>query len=346
MEQLLFAQRFPFSKAAKGIIAGENLSLEALPELVIERAEIMARHALSGKKYSFDLRSTDLLLQELLAFPVAKILVSFTANPVLYKRLASLVADSAYSFLKNSKDKGKIAVSLATDLGLSFDFPQNKAFFVSLPLNEFLSVPLNDDSLKLVNQFASKGLVFLDINGFSRFLREKSYSLVLSSLPVPVEGIPKNLKSLGQNLKLASKQREQKLFKEAFKGRVAPDAFPPCIAQMYGQLASGQKLAHMANFTLATFLNNIGMPQPQILALFKKSPNFKERIAGYQLDRIAKQNYTPPSCEKIRGYALCPDPNCKRRHPLSHYRWHLRKNQKQKPQQTESQANKESQQQK
>jgi len=76
----------------------------------------------------------------------------------------------------------------------------------------------------------------------------------------------------------------------------------------------------MANFTLATFLNSIGMPKARILELFKKSPNFSERIASYQLDRIAKQNYAPPSCDKIRSYGLCPNKDCPARHPLSFYR--------------------------
>jgi hypothetical protein len=94
---------------------------------------------------------------------------------------------------------------------------------------------------------------------------------------------------------------------------------------MYSQLSAGNKLPHLANFTLATFLNSIGMPKARVLELFKKSPNFNERIASYQLDRIAKQDYSPPGCDKIRSYGLCPSKACPAKHPLSFYRRQARK---------------------
>lgn len=327
-QQLLFAQHFPFSNAAKKIVGNENLSLAELPLPVVERAELMVQHAFSGKKYSFELSQSELLLQEILAFPVAKIIVSVAGYPRLYRRFSAMVADSTYAFLGREKDKKEAAIYLASDLNMQFDFSENKAFFISMPLQQFLSIPFEDSSLKLVNQFVSNGNVFLDLNDFSRFLREKALSIVLSSLPVPTKGIPKRLQSIANKLKTASRQREKKLFTEAFKGRVSPDSFPPCIASMYDQLASGQKLAHMANFTLAAFLNSIGMPKQQIIALFKRSSNFKERIASYQIDRISKQKYVPPSCEKIRSYGFCPNTSCNVKHPLSFYRRQLRKQSK------------------
>ena len=320
LQGLLFAQHFPFTEAARKIVLEENPSLENLPEPLLERAELMARHAFSGKKYAFELHSADLLLQEILAFPIAKIIISFAGEPRLCRAFASMVADSAFFFLNSEKDKGKAAIELASELSLKFDFPDSKAFFASMPLAQYLSVPLQDDSLKLVNQFVSHGNVFLDLNGFCRFLREKSFSTVFSSLPVPLKGLPKRLEGFGKSLKAEAKAREQKIFGEAFRGSVAPEAFPPCIASMYSRLSAGNKLPHMANFTLATFLNSIGMPKARILELFKKSPNFSERIASYQLDRIAKQNYAPPSCDKIRSYGLCPSKDCPARHPLSFYR--------------------------
>ncbi len=320
VEQLLFAQHFPFSNAARKIVAEENPSLEELPREVLQRAELMAEHAFFGKKYSFELHSSDLLLQEILAFPVAKIIVSFAGQPSLFKKFSALVADSAFDFLLSSKDKPKAAVALANDFGLKFDFSEKRDFFVSMPLQDFLEAKPSEGSLKLVNQLVVNGRVFLDLNGFCRFLREKSFEAVSKTLPVPVKGLPKNLELVGKRLKASAKKREQRLFKEAFSGKVAPDSFPPCVAQLYSTLASGQKLPHMANFSLAAFLNSVGMPKAQILALFKKSSNFKERIASYQLDRIVKQNYAPPSCEKMKEYGFCQSTDCRVRHPLSFYR--------------------------
>jgi DNA primase large subunit len=331
LEQLAFAQHFPFTSSAKKIVAEQSLSLEELPEPLIERAATLARSAFFGKSYAFELHSTDLLLQELLAFPVAKIIVSAVNDPVLMQRFSAMIADSAYNFLKNEKNAQQAAIALATDLGIKFDFPEEKQFLVSMPLQEFLGIPFRDNSLKLVNQFVSHGIVFLDLNGFCRFLREKSFATVLSSLPVPTKGLPKRLLSAAGSLKSETRALNEKLFQEAFLGKVAPEAFPECMASMYSRLAAGQKISHMGNFSLATFLNRIGMPKQQILALFKKAPNFNEKIASYQVSRIAKQNYTPPSCEKIRSYGLCPNPNCKTRHPLSFYKMAIKAKQAQKP---------------
>jgi len=324
LEQLVFAQRFPFTNAARKIVLEQNLSLQELPEPVIERAELMARHAFSGKEYVFEVRASDLLMQEILAFPVAKIIVSIVGEPGLYRAFSSMVSGFVYHYLSSEREQGKIALSLASELGIQVDFPEQKSFFVSLPLKDFLSVPINEDPLKLVNQFVNNGLVFLDLNSFQKYLRQKCLEAVLSSLPVPTRGIPKRLQGIAMQLKQASREREQRLFSQAFKGRVAPEAFPDCIASMYGQLASGQKLPHMANFTLATFLNSIGMPKQNIMALFKKAPNFSERTSSYQVDRIAKQNYSPPSCEKIRAYGYCPNQGCRAKHPLSLYRARMR----------------------
>ena len=331
LEQLAFAMHFPFTPAAKRIVAEQSLSLEELPEPVVERGIALARNAFFGKSSAFELHSADLLLQELLAFPVAKIIVSAVNDPALTQRFSAMVAVSAYNFLKNEKNRQQIAIALAAEFGIKIDFPEEKRFFVSMPLQEFLGIPFRDNNLKLVNQFVSHGIVFLDLNGFSRFLKEKSFATVFSSLPVQVKGIPKRLLSAAAGLKSETRALNEKIFHEAFSGNVAPDAFPECMSSMYTRLAAGQKISHMGNFSLATFLNSIGMQRQQILALFKKAPNFSERIASYQINRIAKQNYTPPSCEKIRSYGLCPNPNCGSRHPLSFYKRALKAKQAAKP---------------
>lgn len=315
---------FPFTVSAKKIVAEQGLSLENLPEPVVERGIALAGNAFSGKNRQFELRSADLLLQEILAFPVAKIIVSAVNDPVLFQRLSAMFADSAYNFLKGEKNAKQTAISLAADLGIKLDFPEEKNFFVSMPLQDFLGIPFRDNNFKLVNQFVSQGTVFLDLNGFCRFLKEKSFAAVFSSLPVPTKGIPKRLLSAAATLKSEARALNERLFQQAFSGNVAPEAFPECMSSMYSRLAAGQKISHMGNFSLAAFLNSIGMQKQQILELFKKAPNYNERIASYQINRIARQNYTPPSCEKIRSYGLCPNPNCGSKHPLSFYKRAMR----------------------
>ena len=324
MEQLLFAQRFPFTKAAKGIVEEEGVSLEQLPEAVIERAVLMVEHAAAGKKYAFEARNSELLLQETLAFPVAKIFVSFAKDRILYERFALLFSEAAFRYLNSEKDKGKAAVALGTELSLHFDFGAEAGFLVSVPLLEFLGIRFSDPLLKLVNQSVSRGKVFLDLNGFTRFLKAVVFERILSSLPVPVDGLPKNLADVALRFRQNLRAKQIKQFREVFKGKVNADAFPACVASMYSQLLEGKNVPHMARFILASFLNRVGMPKEQITALFKKAPNFKENVTRYQVDRIVKQNYTPASCDKIRAYGYCPNADCNVRNPLSFYRRRLK----------------------
>lgn len=323
MQQLLFAQQFPYTGAARKVVEAGNLSLEKLPEQVVERAVLMVEHAASGKKYALELHNTELLQQEILAFPVAKILVSFVRDDALYGRFASLFADSTLHYLNASKDTKEAAIALAGELGLRVDFAEGN-FLVSLPLLEFLGARFSDQQLKLVNQHLEKGRVFLDLNGLTRFLQALVFARLLSSLPVPVEGLPKLLVERGQKLQQVFREKRKKQFQGVFRGKVNADAFPPCVASMYSQLLEGKNVPHMGRFILASFLNRVGMPKQQMLELFKKAPNFSARVTAYQLDRIVKQNYTPASCTKIRTYGLCTNPDCNVKNPLGFYRRRLR----------------------
>lgn len=327
MQQLLFAQRFPFSEAAKRIVAQQNLSLSELPEAVVERAAAMVEHAIAGERYVFSVRNSDLLLQEVLAFPVAKILVSFLKDEKVNERFALLFAEAVLNYLNSEREVQETAVALASDLQLQFDIAELQPFSVSVPLQRFLGIRFNDPLLKLVNQSVSGGKVFLDLNGFARFLKALVFEKIAASLPVSTSGIPKNLEAVAFRFRQNFREKQSRQIQFVFTGKAQPNAFPPCMNSLYEQLLSGQKLQHMARFYLASFLNRVAVPKQQILEAFKKSPDFKEKISSYQIDRIVKQNYTPPSCDKIRAAGFCPNADCNVRHPLSFYRRQLRKGQ-------------------
>ena len=325
VEQLVFAQHFPFTEAARRIVTDQKVSLDKLPPDVVQRAELMVEHAVSGKKYVFNVKNSELLLKEILAFPVAKILVSFAEDHSLYAKFAGLFSDAALNYLNNAKDTKEEAVALASELGLNIDFVSESGNMISVKLLDFLKVRFSDQMLKLVNQSVSNGKVFLDINGFTRFLRAVVFEKIITSLPVQVSGLPTNLNSKASAFKHEVKEKQRKRFEFAFKGKTDANAFPPCIASMYSELLEGKNIPHMARFILASFLNRIGMPKEQIMLLFKKAPNFNERITRYQVDRLVKQNYTPASCAKIRSYTYCPNTDCKVKHPLSYYERAMKK---------------------
>ncbi|MBN2067619.1 MAG: hypothetical protein JW744_04080 [Candidatus Diapherotrites archaeon] len=325
MQQLLFAQHFPFTNTARKIVEEQNLSLDDLPSPVVERAALMVEHAASGNDYNLVLRNSDLLMQELLAFPVAKILISFLRDDAMYRKFSSMFADAALHYLNTSEDSKEAMVELASDLKLAFNFADEAGSIVSISIFDFLTVKSFDPMLKLVNQSVSKGSVFLDLNGFARFLRALAFEKIRASLPVPTGQLPKSLQKAALRFRQNFGEKQAKRIEFTFKGNARPDAFPGCMAFLYSELLQGKRLPHMARFYLASFLNRVGMPKEQIMLAFKKSPDFKEKIASYQIDKIVKQNYTPASCDKVRAAGYCPNSDCNVRNPLSYYRRQLKK---------------------
>ena len=323
LEQLRFAQRFPFSSQAKRILKDQGLSLNDVSEETMNRATIMIGRAFKGKEYTLSINSTDLLEQEIAAFPIAKILVSFMGEG-MHKSFASTIARSTFFYLEKDADKKQLSLDLAKDLGVEAEVLEQNGFFVSLSLPHFLAIQFKDPALKLVNQYLESGRVRLNINLFCRFLAETVFVRVLSSLPVETKSLPSSFKELAKNLSGELNKEQQRDFNFKFEGKLNPNAFPQCMASMYQKQIDGESLPHMARFFLAAFLNSIGMPKPQITEAFMKSPNYDEKIAGYQIDRIISQKYSPPSCDKVRDYGFCPDAGCRVKHPLSFYRRALR----------------------
>ena len=318
-----FAQRYPFSLQAKHFLKNNNLSLENIPEEIIARAEAMVSSAAKGKEYALVINSSELLLQEIMAFPISKILVSLQKDSFLNEKFAWMLSKNFLEYLDLEKNKKQAALELAEQLGIKFDF-LGKEFFVSLALKEFLGIEFKAPALKLVNQAVSQGKIFLSEQAFYRFLSEIVFIKALDSLPVPTDGLPQLLKNSGQRLQQQLSARAKKEFEFKFSGKLNPNLFPSCMQSMYNDLLEGKNLPHMARFYISTFLHTIGLPQEQIINMFRKTPNFSEKMTRYQIRRIAGQKLAVASCSKIKEHSLCPDAGCGTKHPLIFYRKQLR----------------------
>lgn len=322
-QELVFAQRFPFSNAAKKVLQRHSFELEKTPEPVIKRAALMINAAAKGKEYRQEHleNSPELLLQEIQAFPIAKILVSAVNRFDLFDRLAESVSKATFFYLTNEKKQREVLLELASDLGVEFEVHDGENFFCRIPVSAFLKAGFKEDFMKLVNQPIERGMVFLAENDFARFLSETAAEKTRQSLPVDLKHVPAGLLRVGQQLKEQLVFREQKAFSFAALGSVNPNAFPPCMAKLYQELLEGKNVNHPGRFNAATFLVAVGMPTAQIVELFKKTPNFDEKITRYQVERIAgkgKAKYSPSSCAKMRSYNLCVA-NCPVSHPLQFY---------------------------
>jgi len=100
-------------------------------------------------------------------------------------------------------------------------------------------------------------------------------------------------------------------------------AYPPCIKTLINSLISGENLSHHQRFAVASFLVNIGANIDAVLDLFKRSPDFNERVARYQIEHIAglrgsKKRYLPYNCVTMRSLGLCVG-DCGVKNPLTYY---------------------------
>lgn len=327
LEKLVFAQKYPFSSTAKDCIKKLDLSLNDLPKEVKDRAFLRLSYAVNKKQYIPEhiFGSEEFLKQEVLAFPVSKILVSFLKKED-WEKFAKNIAENTFYYLEKEKNKKQALLDLATDLNIEFELMPNESFLIKIPLIEFLStISFSEKQLSLVNLPVEQGFVFLNENQFARFISQKAFSLTLNSLPVNVEGVPRELKQLAFSVKREFEARIEKEMLQA-SGKISPSLFPKCMQALYVSLMKGEKLSHMANFSLATFLLSIGMHPEEILSLYRKASNFNERIARYQIERLSGvkgRAYKAPNCEKIRSYGLCLDSSCRAKHPVSFYRRQL-----------------------
>ena len=159
--QLEFAQRYPFSTNAKMVVQQSQFDLKELPEQIVNRAALLISTAWKKKEYRFSVQDVELLENEILAFPVAKIIISFLDDQVLYERFSQTIADSAFHSLEQDKQKSQVALQLAKDLGLQFTLTEKKGYFVSMPVLDFLQAKFSIPNLKLVNQSVDKGILYL-----------------------------------------------------------------------------------------------------------------------------------------------------------------------------------------
>ena len=171
VEALKFSQKYPFSRTAKNVLRELDLSLDDVPIETIKRARVMIELASIGKEYEVEeINHSELLKNEILAFPVAKILLSFLNKNSLNEKFAIMMSKTTFNYLAKEKKRKEILLNLADDLDLKVSLSNDENFFVTLNLLDYLKINFNEEFLKLVNQKVKSGQVYLDENDFMRFI--------------------------------------------------------------------------------------------------------------------------------------------------------------------------------
>ena len=330
LEDLKFAQKYPFSNKAREIIKELKIDLNNVPESAVKRAALMISNASKNQlNFQEPSESLEVVKNEVLAFPVAKIILAFIGNLTLNEKFSKMIGRTAFKYIEREKEKTQTILDLASELNVSFSLSSKQNFFAEIPLTFFLKTNFKEPFMKLVNQKLEKGIVFLNENDFARFLSEFIYETTFDSIPSSTENLPKVFESIAGQISSQLTVRERKDLNDSFSGANDPDAYPPCMQQIYDDLISGKNAVHQARFNIATFLIGIGLDKEKVIELFSKTPNFNEKITRYQVERIAGKGgtkYSAPSCEKIRSQRLCPNSKfCEGfSHPISFYKARLK----------------------
>ncbi|NJD77585.1 MAG: DNA primase regulatory subunit PriL [Candidatus Methanoperedens sp.] len=268
---------------------------------------------------------------ELLSYPVARILVSCINDRYLIKKYSLAEAKSSYEMLKKLPDAG--LKEFADEFEIRADIRERKYIIDFTDYIRHASA-FHEHEWKLVNRRMNRGMVYLAKENFSRIMEEAVRERIESGLPLDVP--PDICSALGVyiiKIREALNARKSN-FDIEMAGEIMSDCFPPCMSYALSNAQSGVNLPHSMRFALTSFLLNIGMSAEGIIELYKTSPDFDEERTRYQVMHIQGATgtiYKSPSCATMITYGNCygKEHLCERiSHPLGYYRkkaWILNK---------------------
>ncbi len=328
--ELASLAKFPFLREAAAHIRAEGITLEELlSEPAYQRARTLGRNRVvealekgpPTERVAID--AADQLAQ-LLAYPVARILVSANADNYLIRRFSLREAMAAELRLETEPDD--LVLHLAAELGL--DLRREDGGF-RLHFADFLRFTntMREPPWKLINQRLDAGYVRLRREKVLRVLRNAVERHIEEGLPIPVnDAIEKAFRAELTEIH-GRLEAKKATFKADDIGKVSITRFPPCMYNLLAQIQNHENVPHMGRFAIVSFLHHIGLSNEEIFRVFGDVPDFAADITKYQIDHItgatSPTEYTPPECSTMKSYGLCPGPDrlCLRiKHPLSYYR--------------------------
>jgi len=332
--------RYPFVKGASEHVKQQGVTLEnLLKHSAFSNARMLGKKRImdSIEKARIDdnpMVTAEDRLDEILSYPMARILVSCVGDGFLIRRYALAEAKTMYDRLQT--ESVELVMEVAEELGVQATLIDDQP---SMHFSEFLRFTsgIRSKEWKLVNTEVKRGFVSLPKIKFARVLEQALHDKLEDELPLPVaQWMIDALRPDVQELKLLAEQMKDRYKAEEF-GDVDIESFPPCFRRLIGMAQAGENISHPGRFALTSFLFSIGLSREEILAVFAASPDFDEAKTKYQIDHITGEisgtKYTPPECSTMKTNAVCynPDELCRVewvKHPLIYYRARQRKKRK------------------
>jgi DNA primase large subunit len=327
--------RFPYLKDASGFLKERGITLaDLLRDDAYRRARIRGLDRVllaldKGDKAPLEeppLHSDVEVLTEVLAYPVARMLVSAIADPYLIRRYA--LTEAVWGQMRLSIEDASFIVALASELGLDLR-PGDGGFRVHF--TDFLrhTSTMREKEWKLINQPVDGGYVRLSRERALRVLRNAVQRKIESELPLPVnDDVLEAFRRDAAHVKALLASRKER-FKAEELGKVSITRFPPCMYNLLASIQNHENVPHTGRFAIVTFLHHIGLGNEEIFKVFGDVPDFAVDVTRYQIEHItgttSATEYSTPECATMKSYGLCPggDLLCHQpwmRHPLTYYR--------------------------
>jgi len=338
--------RYPFLASARSAVREAGVALDTLvatDDPVVDRAgERVERALLEGTTESETPREWS-SREELLSYPVARILVSLLETDAAVEKYALAEAKTAHDRFRTDfdRDDGRgDRIDLQTLLR-EFDLagrcraepaprgaPEPQWFRLAVgSYLELLDSAWGDD-WRLVNRELADGEVRIERGELYRLLRAAVETRVADGLPFDGVGdeIATELEREVADLRALLAERTGTTDVE----RVVPELFPPCLARLLERVRAGESVTPQARFALVSFLVAIGLDtEDRELLKFTQGGIEVETIeetVDTLRDRGGSQ-YPPPSCATLAAYGICENGDDHRAvagHPLDYYERRLR----------------------
>ncbi len=318
-EEIRWAAKYPFDKRSRELLEVIAWDINEYAEedlrFLLDRAYERAANALDHK-YSL---IWDNDYQEVVAFYLALLIIRGVDYDYVYMVFSDTEARRAYDLMKDEEDENVIAI--ASNLG--FHVENDKNGFFRLKYIEFIKISreLSAVHWKLYNFKVEAGRVYLNKRNLARLCSQKIKDIIYEMIK-NIPSVPESIGSYSNRIREEKETMFRKIEKYDFTD-VSEAGFPPCIKWLMSRIGSG--LSHPGRFTLVTFLHRIGYSTDEIINVFRRVPDFSERMTRYQVEHIlgmkgSRIEYSVPSCKKIKSYGFCfPDENCKYiRHPIQY----------------------------
>ena len=338
--------RYPFLSAARDAVTETDIDLGTLvaegAPAVDRGRERVERALLAGVVDSEtpDEWQTD---DELLSYPIARILVSLLDSPAAVDKYAAAEAKTAIERLEADIERGDDGLrstttprldreTLLAELDLASAVrPEGDSvadpewFRLTVASYLHLATGARGDRWRLVNREVLAGDVRVEREELMRLLRTAIRRRVADGLPF--EGLEEG-EGIAAALEAELADLRRLLSQRADVGEidfVARELFPPCIENLLQKTEAGVELDAIESFTLMAFLTGIGMDSDEIVA-FCANASLEPEGIRYQTEYLSDDRgtqYPPPSCETLSAYGIChnEDDHWKQAaHPLAYYR--------------------------